>query len=418
MHAGEQLIEQAQRLNWLTKVARTTVLSLLGRMTQGRLLVKEQGRLVEQFGQASHPLQAEINILNPEFYTKVLSGGSVAAGETYTEGMWETPDLTAVVRLFAANITLLDKLERKLSWLRLPADWLHRLSTANSVSRAKTNIAAHYDLGNTLYRHFLDDSMMYSSAIYPNAASSLAEAQQHKLRTICDKLNLGPEDHLLEIGTGWGGLAVFAAKHYGCLVTTTTISEEQYRYTEALLEEEGLKDKVTLLKQDYRKLTGRYDKLVSIEMVEAVGKAYLPTFFRQCSQLLKPDGLMLLQSITISEARLASYSKGQDFIQRHIFPGGFLPSLSLLTDQIRGASDMELRDCQDIGLHYARTIQDWHRALHQNRQPLAKCGYDERFMRLWSFYFCYCEGGFLQRSISTVQLLLSKPEYLHETHRC
>ncbi|MBT1064990.1 cyclopropane-fatty-acyl-phospholipid synthase family protein [Bowmanella sp. Y26] len=417
MQAGEQLINQTVQPNWLTKVARSTVLKLLGHLAHGGLVIKEEGRLVERFGDGAHPLQAEINVLSPVFYTRVLTGGSVAAGETYTDGIWQSPDLTAVVRLFAANMMLLDKIERRMSWLRLPTDWLHKLATANSVSRSKVNIAAHYDLGNNLYRHFLDHSMMYSAAIYPTAQSTLAEAQQHKLQTICEKLNLKADDHLLEIGTGWGGLAIFAAKHFGCKVTTTTISEEQYSYTAALIKQQGLSDKITLLKQDYRKLSGKFDKLVSIEMVEAVGKAYLTTFFRQCSKLLKADGLMLLQSITISEARLASYAKGQDFIQRYIFPGGFLPSVSLLSDEIRQATDMEIRDCQDIGLHYAKTLQHWHQALHQNRQLLATYGYDERFIRLWSFYFCYCEGGFLQRSISTVQLLLSKPEHLDEISR-
>ncbi|GAA0352968.1 cyclopropane-fatty-acyl-phospholipid synthase family protein [Bowmanella denitrificans] len=411
MQAGENTITIQSQSNWLEKAARSSLMALLSRLPKGQLVLKEHGVLIDKFGKDTQGPHAEVDVLDAAFYIKVLSGGSVAAGETYVDGLWNSPDLTEVIRLFAANITLLDQLEGKLGWLLTPLTLLNRLRTVNSKSGAKKNIAAHYDLGNELYRHFLDDSMMYSAAIYPQADSSLAEAQQHKLKVICDKLALKPGEHLLEIGTGWGGLALFAARHYGCEVTTTTISEQQYAYTQALIKNMGLEDKVHLLKQDYRELTGQYDKLVSIEMVEAVGKNYLANFFQRCSQLLKADGLMLLQSITISEARLKSYSKGQDFIQRHIFPGGFLPSPSLISRHIAGDTDMEIRDCEDIGLHYARTLRDWHQALLANKEALATYGYDERFMRLWSFYFCYCEGGFLQRTISTVQLLLSKPQY-------
>ncbi|WP_102798260.1 SAM-dependent methyltransferase [Bowmanella denitrificans] len=411
MQAGENTITIQSQSNWLEKAARSSLMALLSRLPKGQLVLKEHGVLIDKFGKDTQGPHAEVDVLDAAFYIKVLSGGSVAAGETYVDGLWNSPDLTEVIRLFAANITLLDQLEGKLGWLLTPLTLLNRLRTVNSKSGAKKNIAAHYDLGNELYRHFLDDSMMYSAAIYPQADSSLAEAQQHKLKVICDKLALKPGEHLLEIGTGWGGLALFAARHYGCEVTTTTISEQQYAYTQALIKNMGLEDKVHLLKQDYRELTGQYDKLVSIEMVEAVGKNYLANFFQRCSQLLKADGLMLLQSITISEARLKSYSKGQDFIQRHIFPGGFLPSPSLISRHIARDTDLEIRDCEDIGLHYARTLRDWHQALLASKEALATYGYDERFMRLWSFYFCYCEGGFLQRTISTVQLLLSKPQY-------
>ena len=411
MQAGENTITIQSQSNWLEKAARSSLMALLSRLPKGQLVLKEHGVLIDKFGKDTQGPHAEVDVLDAAFYIKILSGGSVAAGETYVDGLWNSPDLTEVIRLFAANITLLDQLEGKLGWLLTPLTLLNRLRTVNSKAGAKKNIAAHYDLGNALYRHFLDDSMMYSAAIYPQADSSLAEAQQHKLKVICDKLALKPGEHLLEIGTGWGGLALFAARHYGCEVTTTTISEQQYAYTQALIKNMGLEDRVHLLKRDYRELTGQYDKLVSIEMVEAVGKNYLANFFQRCSQLLKADGLMLLQSITISEARLKSYSKGQDFIQRHIFPGGFLPSPSLISRHIARDTDMEIRDCEDIGLHYAHTLRDWHQALLANKEALATYGYDERFMRLWSFYFCYCEGGFLQRTISTVQLLLSKPQY-------
>ena len=304
-----------------------------------------------------------------------------------------------------------------MEWLALPIRKLNHLATRNSATQAKKNIAAHYDLGNKLYTRFLDDSMMYSSAIYPSPESSLAEAQQEKLRTICEKLQLSPNDHLLEIGTGWGGLAVYAAKNYGCKVTTTTISDEQHQYAAEWLEREGLQDQVTLLKQDYRLLEGQYDKLVSIEMIEAVGKEYLPTFFKKCSSLLKQQGVMLLQSITISDQRLDSYSKGVDFIQKHIFPGGFLPSQLLINQHLKKHTDMMVRDLHDIGLDYAKTLQHWHSELLKNKDVLAQDGYDERFMNMWRYYFSYCEGGFLERTISTVQLVVGKPSYVDTVKR-
>ncbi|HCV19150.1 MAG TPA: SAM-dependent methyltransferase, partial [Alteromonas sp.] len=246
---------------------------------------------------------------------------------------------------------------------------------------------------------------------------SLADAQFHKLHTICKKLRLTADDHLIEIGTGWGGLAVHAAKHFGCKVTTTTISEEQFAYANEWVKREGLEDQITLLKKDYRLLEGTYTKLVSIEMIEAVGKPYLNQFFNKCASLLIPDGLMLLQSITIDDRRYDSYHKGVDFIQKHIFPGGFLPSQLVLNQHIKQASDLSIRDMQDIGLDYARTLRDWFNAFVAAKEKLAVHGYDERFARMWEYYLKYCEGGFLERSISTVQLVLSKPRYVDELTR-
>jgi cyclopropane-fatty-acyl-phospholipid synthase len=304
-----------------------------------------------------------------------------------------------------------------MEWLAIPIRKITHLANKNSTTGSKKNIAAHYDLGNKLYTRFLDDSMMYSAAIYPNKDTTLAEAQTVKLKAICDKLQLVPEDHLIEIGTGWGGLAIFAAKHYGCKVTTTTISEEQYQYAQDLVNKEGLQDQITLLKEDYRSLEGKYDKLVSIEMIEAVGKEYLPTFFKKCSSLLKDQGLMVLQAITINDHRFDSYSKSVDFIQKHIFPGGFLPSQLLINQHLRKHTNLMIRDLHDIGLDYAQTLRDWHNKLLENKEPLAKDGYDERFMNMWRYYFSYCEGGFLERTISTVQLVISKPEFTRAISR-
>jgi cyclopropane-fatty-acyl-phospholipid synthase len=293
----------------------------------------------------------------------------------------------------------------------MPALKISHFANRNSAEQAKRNISAHYDLGNKLYSKFLDRSMMYSAAIYPDSNASLAQAQQHKLHTICEKLQLKQTDHLVEIGTGWGGLAIHAAKHYGCKVTTTTISEEQHSYAQQWIDKEGLGDKITLLKKDYRLLDGEYDKLVSIEMIEAVGKRYLTTFFNKCSSLLKPDGLMLLQSITIDDRRHASYSNSVDFIQKYIFPGGYLPSQMIINKHLKNDTDLSIADIQDIGLDYAQTLQDWFVAFMMQKQALAEDGYDDRFMRMWQYYLNYCEGGFLERAISTLQLVMRKPQH-------
>ena len=405
------------RLSWYQEQTKKVLISVLKRLPHGSVKLYESGELLGHYGDTQSSLNAEIRVLEPEFYPKFLLGGSIAAGETYIEKLWNTPNLTKVIQIFARNLPLLDEIEKKLSWITSPFNQWQHWRNRNSKSQAKQNIGAHYDLGNELYTRFLDESMMYSSAIYPHQDASLAEAQSHKLKTICEKLNLQPGDHLLEIGTGWGGLAVFAAAHYGCQVTTTTISEEQHAWTQALIEKRGLQDKITLLKQDYRELQGQFDKLVSIEMIEAVGKSYLPGFFRQCASLLKPDGIMLLQSITISDQRYDSYSQGVDFIQKHIFPGGFLPSLLVLNQQVKAHTSMAVRDTQDIGLDYAQTLAHWRENLLAKKTELNQLGYDERFFRLWLFYFAYCEGGFKERSISTVQLVITKPAHLDEIKR-
>lgn len=411
MANAEQTLVGNSNASWQQKLCRTIMLKVFASLPQGQLVVKEKGVLVETFGHKDSDLHAEIDFLSISVYQRLLFGGSVASGETYSEGLWTTPNLTNVIRIFARNLPVLDNWESKMEWLAFPIRKIKHLANKNSTQGAKKNIAAHYDLGNKLYTRFLDDSMMYSAAIYPTKDTTLAEAQNIKLKAICDKLQLVPEDHLIEIGTGWGGLAVFAAKHYGCRVTTTTISEEQYQYAQDLVVKEGLQDKITLLKKDYRLLEGKFDKLVSIEMIEAVGKEYLPTFFEKCSSLLKDQGLMVLQAITISDHRFDSYSKSVDFIQKHIFPGGFLPSQLLINQHLRKHTNLMIRDLHDIGLDYAQTLRDWHHKLLENKEHLAKDGYDQRFMNMWRYYFSYCEGGFLERTISTVQLVISKPEF-------
>ncbi|MBU3003595.1 SAM-dependent methyltransferase [Paraglaciecola arctica] len=417
MANAEQALRGTSSASWQHRLCRSIMLKVFSSLPQGQIVIKERGVLVDTFGEKDSDLHAEIDFQCLSVYQSLLFGGSIASGETFSEGLWTTPNLTNVIRIFARNLPLLDSWEAKMQWLAFPIRKIGHIANKNSASGSKKNIAAHYDLGNKLYTRFLDDSMMYSAAIYPSPEATLAQAQTTKLTAICDKLQLTPSDHLLEIGTGWGGLAVFAAKNYGCKVTTTTISEEQHQYTQELIDKEGLQHKITLLKKDYRLLEGKYDKLVSIEMIEAVGKEFLPTFFKKCSSLLKEQGLMMLQAITISDHRFDSYSKSVDFIQKHIFPGGFLPSQLLINQHLRKHTDMMIRDLHDIGLDYARTLKDWHHRLLENKEPLEKDGYDERFMNMWRYYFSYCEGGFLERTISTVQLVISKPAFSQNISR-
>jgi cyclopropane-fatty-acyl-phospholipid synthase len=391
-----------------SSLLRHAVLRQLGQLRHGHLRLIDGDDFLE-FGDANASLRAEIRVLDGALWGLVAGNGSIGAGEAYIHGYWSSPDLTAVIRVFAANLELLDAMERGLARLGRPVvqslHWLNR----NTRKGSRKNIAAHYDLGNQLFEQLLDPSMMYSAAMFARPDDSLEQAQLHKLERICQKLALKPGDHLLEIGTGWGSMAIHAATRYGCRVTTTTLSQEQYAYTERRIAELGLGDRITLLLEDYRDLQGQYDKLVSIEMIEAVGHRFLPTYFKQCAQLLKDDGLMLLQAITIRDQRYEQAKHSVDFIQRYIFPGGALPSLHKMLEIITAKTDMNLHHMEDFGQHYARTLRLWHANLQQARHKLEQLGYDEDFYRLWEFYLCYCEGGFIERTIGTAQLLLAKP---------
>lgn len=384
------------------------VLRQLQYLHTGQLSIIEAGQRMN-FGAPGAGLHAEIHVHNPAIWSMVAGNGSIGAGEAYIQGYWSSPDLTAVVRIFVANLDILDAMEGGLALLRRPLikamHWLNR----NTRTGSKRNISAHYDQGNKLFEQLLDPTMMYSAAMFRSADDTLEQAQWNKLDRICRKLDLKPSDHLLEIGTGWGSMAIYAAHYYGCKVTTTTLSQEQFAYTKQRIEERGLQDRVTLLLKDYRDLTGQYDKLVSIEMIEAVGHRFLPDYFKQCADLLKDDGLMLLQAITIRDQRYEQARKSVDFIQRYIFPGGALPSMNKMLQVISRDTDLNLHHMEDFGLHYARTLRHWYENLRRNRSTLEQLGYDETFFRLWEFYFCYCEGGFLERTIGTAHLLLAKP---------
>ncbi|TKB24824.1 class I SAM-dependent methyltransferase [Desulfopila sp. IMCC35006] len=387
--------------------SRFLVLKMLTGLQHGQIILQE-GHKKWVFGKGGS-LRAHILVNDKSFYRKVLLGGSIGGGEAYVDGIWKVDDLTALVRIMVLNMAFLDRMERGFAWLLRPVDLLRHALNANSKSRSKRNILAHYDLGNDMYASFLDPTMMYSSAIYPRADASLEEASAHKLEIICRKLDLQPTDRVIEIGTGWGGFAIYAAKNYGCHVTTTTISDAQYQEAAKRVRDAGLTDRITLLRSDYRDLTGQYDKLVSIEMIEAVGHRFLPVFFAQCGELLKPDGKMLLQAITITDQKYKQYTRTVDFIQRYIFPGGCLPSNSRMLQLIAEKTDMVVRQLDDFGFDYARTLRDWRSRFNESFAGLRNNGYDETFRRLWEYYLCYCEGGFLERSISVVQLVASRP---------
>ncbi|MCF1489841.1 cyclopropane-fatty-acyl-phospholipid synthase family protein [Pseudomonas sp. AA27] len=389
-------------------LARSAVLAQLGKLRHGHLRLRERGRQWS-FGDTDSPLQAEVEILEGAAWNLVAGNGSIGAGEAYIHGYWHSPDLAAVTRLFVANLEVLDALEGGLARLGRPLlRLLHRLNR-NNRRGAKRNILAHYDLGNVLFEHLLDPTMMYSAAQFEHPEQPLEQAQLNKLEQICRKLELGAQDHLLEIGSGWGSLAIHAATRHGCRVTTTTLSEAQYAFTLQRVQALGLEHRVTVLRQDYRDLQGSFDKLVSIEMIEAVGHRYLPVYFRQCATLLKPDGLMLLQAITIRDQRYAQARRSVDFIQRYIFPGGALPSLSVLLDTASRQTGLNLVHLEDFGLDYARTLRHWRDNLRQARGVLAALGYDEMFQRLWEYYLCYCQGGFEERAIGVAQLLWAAP---------
>ena len=392
-------------------LVRSAVLYQLQSLTQGELII-EQGDERFQFGQAQPGMpSARVTIESDHAFRLVLLNGALGAAEAFVLGRWHSEQLRQVIRIFALNRSVVQGMNRGIAGLCKPvarvAHWLNR----NNQQGSRRNIAAHYDLGNALFKLFLDPSLMYSSAIYAQEQMTLAQAQQYRLQVICEKLQLCEQDHIIEIGCGWGGFALYAAQQYRCKVTATTLSAQQYEYTQQAVIQAGLADRITVLQQDYRLLQGQYDKLVSIEMIEAVGHAYYGQYFKQCSDLLRPNGIALIQAITIQDQAYAYYRKNVDFIQKYIFPGGHLPCMTQMMIALTKHTDMRLGHMEDITRHYERTLQDWRQAFLSQRSRIQALGYDEYFIRLWQYYFCYCEGGFAEHTIQAVQLLLVKPLY-------
>lgn len=391
-------------------LAKRTLLKALSHMQRGRLLIEDDGQVYEFGENADHAdIVAHVFIHHTSTYKDILFGGSIGSAEAYMLGSWSSSNLLDVIRLMVLNLEMLNKMDNTRPLLSRISSKIMHVMNSNTTTGSRKNISAHYDLGNDFFELFLDPTMMYSSAIYPSEEASLEQASQYKLDTICKKLRLSKDDHLMEIGTGWGGLAIHAAKHYGCRVTTTTISQEQYDYACAAVAREGLQDQITLLLEDYRMLQGSFDKLVSIEMIEAVGHEYYDSYFEKCSSLLKDDGLMLIQAITIADQRYQEAKRSVDFIQRYIFPGGCLPSNEVIAQCIAKKTDMMIVDLHDIGFHYARTLADWRKRFHAQIDTVKQQGFDDVFCRMWEFYLCYCEGGFSERAISTAQFVFAKP---------
>ncbi len=361
-------------------------------------------------------LHATVEVRRPNLYRRILTGGSLGGAEAFLDGDWTTDDLNGLLRILIRNMHVADDMDRGLARVaRLLYGVWHKLRP-NTRTGSRQNIEAHYDLGNDFFRLFLDETLMYSSGIFERPDSTLYEASVAKNDRICRQLDLRPADHLLEIGTGWGGLALHAAGHYGCRVTTTTISREQFDLARERVREAGLANRIDVLLQDYRDLTGQYDKLVSIEMIEAVGHRFFDTFFRKCGHLLKPDGLMLLQAIVLNEQRYAEYLTSADFIQRYVFPGGCLPSVLTMGQAIAKTTDMRIVHLADFAAHYARTLQLWRERFLHALGRVRELGYSERFIRLWEYYLCYCEATFTERYVGVVQMLLAKPE--NRTDHC
>ena len=396
------------QLGWLDHLARRVVTQRLTGLRRGEITLNDQAGTTRH-GQPAE-LHASIQVHEPSFFREAIAGGTLSVAESYLRGDWDCDDLTTLFRIFIRNLDATDRLDQGIARLAGMGQRLYHWWRANSRSGSRRNIGAHYDLGNDFFRLWLDDTLAYSSGIFLSPEATLHEASLEKFDRVCLKLDLRPADHLLEIGSGWGGLAIHAAQNYGCRVTTTTISKEQFDVADERIQAASLAGQVSLLQQDYRDLTGQFDKLVSIEMVEAVGHKYLDQFFRQCGKLLRPDGSLVLQAIVMPERGYAKYLRNVDFIQRYIFPGGCLPSLDAILQSVGRATDMRFVHAEDFAPHYAETLRRWRRTFQQRLDDVRQLGYSEEFIRLWHYYLCYCEATFEERHVGVVQIQFDKPE--------
>lgn len=389
--------------------SRSILLGRLAELREGELILRD-GAHEHRFGQALEGEEvAVIDVLDPALYPAAVFGASVGAGRAYLEGYWSSPDLTAVIRVLVRNERFLQKWRGGIARVSAPVRSMRRWFSRNTLAGSRRNIHAHYDLSNDFFALFLDTRMMYSSAWFEREDMDLDQASIAKLDRICTRLQLGPDDHVVEIGTGWGGFALHAARNYGCRVTTTTISAAQFRHAKQQVAAAGLEDRVTVLDHDYRLLEGQYDALVSIEMIEAVGGEFLDGFFAKCSGLLKPDGRMMIQAITIGDEEFERAARSTDFIQEYIFPGSCLPSLRRMSDAVRTVTDLRAGPVFDLRVSYAQTLRIWREQFLERLPEVDALGFDERFARMWEFYLCYCEGGFRESRIGVFQLEFAKP---------
>jgi cyclopropane-fatty-acyl-phospholipid synthase len=386
------------------------VLNQLDRLREGKLaLVLPEGTL--HFGCDDADLQATVRVHRDDFFHRVAVGGGLGAAESLMEGDWSCDDLVALIRMLIRNQSIATGLDRSWAWLAQTLARVQHWWRSNTIANARENIHQHYDLGNDFFKLFLDDTLSYSCACFGDPTEPLADASRNKLRQVCEKLGLAPDHELLEIGTGWGALAMHAAEQHGCRVRTTTISDEQFELASQRVAEAGLEGQIAIEQLDYRQLNGQYDRLVSIEMIEAVGKAYLDTYFHKCSQLLRPDGAMLLQAIVIRDQVFERHSQSVDFIGKYIFPGGFLPSIGRISEAVAKSTDLRICHLEEMSSHYVLTLRAWREKFWENIEQVRALGFDERFIRMWDYYFQYCEAAFEERQVNVVQVLLGKPGF-------
>ena len=398
---------QSGSLGYWDRLCRSALHARLKDLRDGRLTVHDTLG-TSQFGTQAGSEESRIEILDPKTYRRVVTGGGLGAADAYVDGMWRTDDLVSVLRLFARNLAGPGALPNLFNPVRTISDILRLTFQKNTRQGSSKNIRSHYDLSNEFFSLFLDATMTYSSGVFESESTSLQEASQAKYELICRKIDLRPHDCVLEIGCGWGGFAEYAAKNFGCRVLGVTISKEQYRFAKERLAGAGLTGQVEITLSDYRDLQGSYDKIVSIEMVEAVGHEFLPGYFGKCCSLLRPQGQMLLQGILIPDQRYEKYRRGTDFIQKYIFPGGCLPSLATIHRALARRTDMRLVHMEDFGQDYAMTLKHWRERFHQATTKLEALGFDAQFRRIWEYYFCYCIAGFLEHKIGVAQLLLRR----------
>ncbi len=394
----------------LESIGRRMIHRAIAQIRWGHIRLLDGDRGVESVSPVSPGEPSVVlRVLDPHFYSAAAFGGSVGIAEAYMDGLWETDDLPALIEIMTVNLSAMESLSTTIAAALAPfSRFAYRLER-NTRGGSRRNIVAHYDLGNDFFALFLDPTMTYSCAIFENGATTLEQAQLEKIDRACRKLELKPVHHLLEIGTGWGALAVHAARHYGCRVTTTTVSDAQYDYATSRVREAGLSGQITVVKRDYRDLVGQFDRVVSIEMIEAVGRAYLPTYFETCSRCLKPDGAALIQAIVIRDQYFEQAARRRDFLKKYIFPGSCLPSVKAMLDAVSARTDLRLWHLEDIGPHYQTTLHLWNEAFQGRLDAARAMGCDERFIRTWEYYFAYCEGAFRARHVGDVQMLLTKP---------
>ncbi len=399
--------------NWKDHWARKLVLKQFQDLEFGRLQLTD-ALGTHALGDADADWELQVKIHDPAFYRRTVRRGTLGVAESYMEGHWHCDHLTRLFQIIIRNMQDQTPAAGKGSRLANVVDWFVHRMRRNTKAGSRKNIHAHYDLGNDFFSLFLDETMTYSSGIFSTQESSLTDASREKIDRICRKLHLKPGDHLLEIGTGWGALAIHAARKFGCRVTTTTISQEQHTFARERVREAGLENQITLLLEDYRDLKGQYDKLISIEMIEAVGHRFFDAYFKKCSSLLKPEGLMGLQAIVMNDQRFAGYLRSVDFIQRYIFPGGCLPSVGRIMESIARMTDLRVLHLEDIAPHYAQTLRCWRDRFFEKLDAVREQGYPESFIRMWEYYLCYCEAAFEERYIGTVQMVFAKPASRHD----